>query len=442
MTPARAAHGAPARLPSLTALRFVAALLVFCFHATYENAFRDPDAGARFSQLFSKAGWVGVSFFFVLSGFLLTWSARPHDSARRFWRRRFFKIYPSHLLTALAALALMARAGQPRPGVLRNLLLVQTWTPDVDVILSVNPVSWSLACEALFYLAFPALLPAVRRIRPPHLWPWAGALTAAVLCVPLLARALLPAAPHMTWLAVSEQHYWFVFAFPPVRALEFLLGMVMARIVSTGRWRAPGTPTAALALAGAYALALRAPFDYGLAAVTLVPVTWLITAAAAADTRTTPTPGTTTPGTRRAGTRASPLRAPVMLRLGELSFAFYLTHRLVQVYGHRALGAGRTWSTPAAAALLAASALLTLLLAWLLHTAVERPVMRRFAAPRNAAPAPGAPGARPAPGPQPAPAPPPAPVPVPPSVPVPPPVPAPARAPVPANGDPTHGDTR
>nr|WP_202523387.1 acyltransferase [Kitasatospora sp. SID7827] len=420
-------------MPSLTALRFVAALLVFCFHATYENAFRDPDAGARFSQLFSKAGWVGVSFFFVLSGFLLTWSARPHDSARRFWRRRFFKIYPSHLLTALAALALMARAGQPRPGVLRNLLLVQTWTPDVDVILGVNPVSWSLACEALFYLAFPALLPAVRRIRPARLWPCAGALTAAVLCVPPLAGALLPATPHMTWLPVSEQHYWFVFAFPPVRALEFVLGMVMARIVATGRWKGPGTPTATLALAGAYALALRAPFDYGLAAVTLVPVTWLITAAAAADTRTPATPATpttpTTPlaGRRRAGPRARPLRAPLMLRLGELSFAFYLTHRLVQVYGHRALGEGRAWSTPAAAALLAASAALTLLLAWILHTAFERPLMRRFATPRHTPPD--------TPVPPPAPA-----VPVPP-----PPVAAPpvaARAPVPASGDPTHGDTR
>jgi peptidoglycan/LPS O-acetylase OafA/YrhL len=197
-----------------------------------------------------------------------------------------------------------------------------------------------------------------------------------------------------------------------------------------------------------------------MAAVTLLPVTWLITAAAAADTRTTATPttgtpttatpttGTRTTGTRRAGTRASLLRAPVMLRLGELSFAFYLTHRLVQVYGHRALGTGRTWSTPAAAALLAASAVLTLLLAWLLHTAFERPVMRRFAAPRNAPPdtpdAPAAPGPQPAPAPPPAPAPapPPAPAPAPPPAPVRPPAPAPARVPVPANGDPTHGDTR
>lgn len=361
--PARPAAEPGSRLPSLTGLRFLAALLVCGFHATYENVFADRAVNDAFAQLFSKAGWVGVSFFFVLSGFVLTWSARPYDTARGFWRRRFFKIYPNHLLTFAAAVVLMLLAGQSVPGLLPNLLLVQTWLPDVDVILSVNPVSWSLACEALFYLAFPALLVAVRAIRPERLWWGAGALIAAVCCVPLVAEVFVPAGPDMDWLAVSEEHYWFIFAFPPVRALEFVLGMVMARIVRGGRWPAgPGVLPAVLALAAAYALALKAPFAYGLAAVTLIPVTWLITAAAAADLRGT----------------ASPFRGRAMVRLGELSFAFYVLHRLVQSYGHRALGAERTWSTPAAVGVLLLSVAVTLLLAAAVFTAYERPLVRRF----------------------------------------------------------------
>ncbi|MFJ8650338.1 acyltransferase family protein [Streptomyces sp. NPDC093546] len=350
------------RLPSLTGMRFAAALLVFLFHATYENVFRDPGTNAAFVQLFSKAGWVGVSFFFVLSGFLLTWSARPDDTARRFWRRRAWKIYPSHVLTFAVAVALLAWTGQAVPGAVRNLLLVQTWTPDVDVILSANPVSWSLACEAVFYLAFPLLLRLVDAIRPARLWWWAAGLVTAVLCVPALASALVPAGPDMWWLAISEEHYWFVFAFPPVRALEFVLGMVMARILWTGRWHGPGLPLAGLAVVAGYGVALVVPFAYGMVAATVVPLAWLVTAAAAADLRG----------------NVSPFRTRTLVRLGELSFAFYLSHRLVQMYGHRAVGAERSWDTPAGIGVLLLGLVVTLGLSWLLYTFFERPVTRRM----------------------------------------------------------------
>ena len=38
------------------------------------------------------------------------------------------------------------------------LLLVQAWVPDPPTILALNPVSWSLACEAFFYLVTPTLI--------------------------------------------------------------------------------------------------------------------------------------------------------------------------------------------------------------------------------------------------------------------------------------------
>ncbi len=383
---ATAAAGRPggARLPSLTGMRFAAALLVFLFHATYEHVFSDPGADAAFFRLFSKAGWVGVSFFFVLSGFLLTWSARPDDTPRRFWRRRLWKIYPSHVLTFAVAAVLLAWTGQALPGAVRNLLLVQTWVPDVDVILSVNPVSWSLACEAVFYLAFPLLLRLVLRIRPDRLWWWAGGLVAGVLCVPLLASAVLPAGPEMWWLAVSEEHYWFVFAFPPARALEFVLGMVMARILWTGRWRGPGLPLAGLMLVAGYAAALVVPFAYGMVAATVVPLACLVTAAAAADVRG----------------NVSPFGGRVMVRLGEISFAFYLLHRLVQMYGHRVVGAERSWGLVEGTGMLLLWLAVTLALAWPLYVFFERPLTRRMGTgptPAAPAPAPGAP-LPPAPG--------------------------------------------
>lgn len=66
------------RLPSLTGMRFPAALLVFLFHVSLPAGWLMPgDANSTlFARLVEQAGGVGVTFFFVLSGFVLTWSAR------------------------------------------------------------------------------------------------------------------------------------------------------------------------------------------------------------------------------------------------------------------------------------------------------------------------------------------------------------------------------
>ena len=80
------------RVPALTSLRFFAALHVFVFHM-YAMQIANTSGWAR--QI-SSIGYVGVSFFFVLSGFILvyTYADRP-ISAREFWRARFARIYPA-----------------------------------------------------------------------------------------------------------------------------------------------------------------------------------------------------------------------------------------------------------------------------------------------------------------------------------------------------------
>src|SRR5437868_13769353 len=93
------------QLRSLTGLRFIAAFVVFGFHVTVANLITPNGAVSAALTYFFRQGATGVSFFFMLSGFVLCWSARPGDSARRFWRRRAAKIYPNHLVTALVALA-------------------------------------------------------------------------------------------------------------------------------------------------------------------------------------------------------------------------------------------------------------------------------------------------------------------------------------------------
>ncbi|MET9089073.1 acyltransferase [Streptomyces sp. NPDC004237] len=348
------------RLPSLTGLRFLAAFTVFCFHISISGLLAPSSTQHAFARA-AGAGAVGVSFFFVLSGFVLTWSARPGDTARAFWRRRAAKIYPNYVVAFVISVAGLYATGHT-VGLLAgaaNLGLVQAWWPDPRVYFGANSVSWSLACEAFFYALFPALLPVVRRIRPERLWASAAVCVAAVFAVPLAAMPL-----------PVDRHYWFVYIFPPVRLLEFVLGILMALVVKNGRWPRIPVWSASVLLAVAYAVTPYFPPDAETSAVTVIPFALLIAAVAVADVEG----------------RRSVWRSRWAVWLGEISFAFYLIHQSVIVDLMRGLDA--EGSAPAKAwALTVAALALSVALAGLMHRFVEVPMMRRFGRGRTRVPA-------------------------------------------------------
>ncbi|HCA88677.1 MAG TPA: acyltransferase [Streptomyces sp.] len=357
-------------MPSLTGLRFVAAFGVYLCHA----AFLASQAHDWPSGPFELLGAVAVSLFFVLSGFVLTRSAHPADTARAFWRRRTVKIYPSHL----AALALIlgyllstgAAAAQPGHSILSLLpgvLLVHTWLPRFDLIGSGNIVAWSLACEVFFYLLFPLLLPLVRAIPRRRLPAAAVGAVVAVWAVPVVSYALGGSpVPGFPWPVPGEQ-LWFAYFLPAARLPEFVLGMILATGLRAGTpGRRCGAGASAALLFGSLALgSVALPPVFLFAAVGVVPLALLIRATAALDLT---------------GAR-SWLRAPVMVFLGEISYAFYLVHVLALLVVHQVTG--DAWSGFATAVF---GLPLGLLAAWLLHTVVEQPCMRRFARKRTPVP--------------------------------------------------------
>jgi peptidoglycan/LPS O-acetylase OafA/YrhL len=354
-------------------MRWMAAFLVFVYHSGTRHLFQNSNVGNSFATLTSKAGWTGVSFFFVLSGFVLTWSARPGDTVPAFWRRRFVKIYPNHLVTWVAALGLILWSGPLLagpvlwPAAFANLLLVHAWFPDPDYFTCVNGVTWSLSCEVLFYLMFPLWLFLICRVAPNRLWCWAAALIVFIFCAPLFAR-LLPEQPRLPWKDLPTDWYWFVYIFPPVRMMEFVLGMVIARAVEEERrWVSLSLGQAALLGCVGYIAALYAPFLFGITAMTVVPIALVIAAGAQVDIRG----------------YQSFLRHRSMIWLGEISFAFYLIHRLVLVFGHQALGARRQWPTGPAIGLILLALAISVALSALLYKTVEIPMVRRFSGPRR-----------------------------------------------------------
>lgn len=294
--PAPAApDGAATLLPvlwSLNGLRAVGALLVMLYHINSWNL--QVVRG-------SSAGFTGVGLFFVLSGFVLTWTARPGTTVGTFYRRRLARILPNHVVTWLLGLAiavvLLEQVLDPTTALV-GLLLLQAWSPDAQLVFAVNGVTWSLSCEIAFYVAFPLLLWGLRRLRPRT----RTAVAVGALAVPPLVGVLWPATIPL------------LFHLPPARLPEFVLGMVTAMAVQEG-WR-PRVPAPVL-------LGLLAVGILGAAAVTVHPT--VLTAALAVVFA--PLAARCAWGDIHGGNRWA--RHPAVVVAGALSFSFYLLHELV-----------------------------------------------------------------------------------------------------------------
>ncbi|GAA3810185.1 hypothetical protein GCM10022206_56010 [Streptomyces chiangmaiensis] len=335
-----------AMLPSLTGLRWVAALLVFGLHVRNYGYF--TGTGGHIMTWAFDAGATGVSFFFVLSGFVLMWSARPNDRAPAFWRRRIARIYPVHLATAAIALVMAyTLAHQDKPTArqaLANVLLVHSWWRPWWQTL--DPVSWSLACEAFFYALFPLLALLLRRLGSRG--------SAAVAGASVLAVLVLGWADAQHWLGQTMD------SFPAARLPEFVLGAAVARLVLLGRWRGPGLEASlALTVIGYFFVPQVSP-GYPATACTVIGFAVLIPAAAVADLRGLP----------------SLWRHRRLVRLGELSFAFYMVHLLVLEAGTNLIGTSPRFGVAAGLGATALAFAVSLGLSWVLYETVEQPARR------------------------------------------------------------------
>jgi peptidoglycan/LPS O-acetylase OafA/YrhL len=339
-------------------LRWWAAFAVFGHHILNLT----PLPAAAFLTL----GDFGVTFFFVLSGFVLTWSAKASTTKGTFWWRRLARIYPSHIV-ALAVAIPVFYSFNPDPAqwwvkpvdvgvLLLSVFLLQGWSKDPTILFSGNPAAWTLSCEAFFY----ALHPYINRLLAPFDKRRSLAAAGVVVGVAFAYRAALVIWPH-SWLGAIP--------YPVSRLTEFVLGMCLASCLLNG-WRVRIAPLWCFgAVFGYLGWLAWSSHQHGLDPVSTFFITtsneWMIvlcglTIAAVA---------------RRDITGAfSMLRARVLVVLGEWSYAFYLVHATViyavlAVVGRQPGGwHGLAWAGGLLVLSLAAAALL--------HYIVERPAER------------------------------------------------------------------
>ena len=167
----------PAPLKALTGLRCFAAINIVLFHFSNPHWF-------GFLAPVVNAGFISVSYFILLSGFVLAYNyaegrAQGELDRKRFWEARFTRIYPIYFLSLLLSLGQL-KAEYPThthamfwTGVVLTPLLLQGFVPAVATFL--NTPAWTMSAEAAYYVIFPWL---ARWKRPqrlaPHLVKMAG----------------------------------------------------------------------------------------------------------------------------------------------------------------------------------------------------------------------------------------------------------------------------
>jgi peptidoglycan/LPS O-acetylase OafA/YrhL len=334
-------------------LRFFAALWVFLYHLNLRHLI-----GPEWLSRIASQGDVGVSFFFVLSGFVLTYTyaGRKIDKGS-FRKARAVRIYPAYLFSLLitAPFWLATILGDQQRHTLSHiastilvLMLAQAWSP--LAALAWNPVGWSLSIEWQFYTFFPRLLRWLEGLSTTSLYRLYVGAYALSIALGVAFTALIPLAKHSPDgfnMAIHLAKYN-----PIARLPEFLLGMsagiLFLRSVISPRYARLLVGCGACFLA--VCLSLHLP-DLVMHSMWSLPFCILIYAAAFR---------------RRQGF----LESAVLLRLGEASYSFYLLHLAVIDYvvplSHR------LWLVDTIAFLITLSA------ACLAYRYLEQPASRRM----------------------------------------------------------------
>jgi peptidoglycan/LPS O-acetylase OafA/YrhL len=129
------------------------------------------------------------------------------------------------------------------------------------------------------------------------------------------------------------------------------------------RWLSVNVPTAVAVLLGCYAISIALPVNfYGVIALSAIPITLLTGSVARADLNG----------------RRGILGHPVSIWLGNISFAFYIFHLVVLDAVVTGLMVNVHWTTLSAVAMIFALLAFTILLAWVVYSLFEKPLLRLF----------------------------------------------------------------
>ncbi|WP_413998292.1 acyltransferase family protein [Flavobacterium sp. W1B] len=301
----------------LTSLRFVFAFMIFAHHLTFLSK-SDLPYFRWIHEYILKEGYIGVSFFFILSGFILAYNYRDSIlnkkiSKSSFMIARIARIYPLHLLCLLIAVPLTLQnvtfeLSTWLKQLFFNLTLTQSFIPIKTFYFSFNSPSWSISNELFFYLLFPFLIILISRIK---FYKYnKGLLALFLLLLPLLMLVIPPI------------HYKSLFYVNPLfRIFDFIIGILLyelylkikdkERLISYNILE----PFSILLLVFFFIFHRELPLVMRYSVYYWLPMSLLILIFSF-----------------QKGKLSNFLSSRVLIFLGEISFGFYMFHQLILKY--------------------------------------------------------------------------------------------------------------
>lgn len=197
---------------TLTSFRFIASFLIVLLHM----------------NMYHTYGGLSVTFFFVLSGFILTYNYKEQFKQIRkkelvsFYVSRFSRIYPVHILTFILIVLFPIAVNYPLTlsSALTNLFLLQTYFPTKEVFFF-NGVSWSISVEMFFYALFPFIISLLLKLKLKLV------LALGVLFYLIVIGVTIAINPPIPTFSVG---WWIYYAFPPMQFLSFFVGILFGLV--------------------------------------------------------------------------------------------------------------------------------------------------------------------------------------------------------------------
>lgn len=211
------------RFNSLQALRTLAFLGVFLCHA---------------GSPFHWSG-LGVSMFFVMSGFLLYYLYEDRLVNVSLWSNLKFsiskikKLYPLHIITMccfiLLTLISIYKTGITQKSIFNlmakiglNITLLQTWIPNSKISTCLNGVTWYLSVTMFLYFVFPWICKLIKKCNKIFLL----VIPAMILVLQVFGCVLV-----INKFGIDSLVYkWFMYTFPVFRLGDFVIGCCLGKI--------------------------------------------------------------------------------------------------------------------------------------------------------------------------------------------------------------------
>lgn len=214
---------------SLSGLRFLAALFIFSFH--FGSSYLSKNSHFKMLGFFVGHGFLCVSLFFILSGFVITFGYQNKVGRRKeimyFYGARLSRIYPIYLISLAVSAPLFLPQNYDLLKLISTIFLYQAWDfPTSTSIDYMVPPAWALSIEVFFYIAFPLFIFIINKLHECSLF-----FLAFLCCVVIFVFSTPTIGPNMAAVHMKLTYNFLgLVPLPFLRMWEFILGIVLAKL--------------------------------------------------------------------------------------------------------------------------------------------------------------------------------------------------------------------